>query len=126
MSPKLKMKIVMNDTEYPLRDINADFDNNHYAEFYSMFMNFSQNYYGIDPLINKSVITPIAYKDLFPLFYFDVSKQSERVNQSVVDVTVKMQFSAAVGNNEVFAYALVISDRRLKFQSDGKKMTVLY
>ena len=121
-----KMKIVMNDTEYPLRDINADFDNNHYAEFYSMFMNFSQNYYGIDPLINKSVITPIAYKDLFPLFYFDVSKQSERVNQSVVDVTVKMQFSAAVGNNEVFAYALVISDRRLKFQSDGKKMTVLY
>jgi len=56
---------------------------------------------------------------------FNVSKQSERINQGVVDVTVKMQFSENVGDN-ARACALVISDRRLKLESDGRKMHVLY
>ena len=44
---------------------------------------------------------------------------------SVVDIKIRMRFAEYVGAN-VVAYALVISDRRLKFQSDGKKMNVIY
>ena len=54
------------------------------------------------------------------MFYFDVSKQS----QSVVDIKIRMRFAENAGAN-VVAYVLVISDRRLKFQSDGKKMNVI-
>ena len=116
----------MNDTEYPALDINNNFTTNQYVHFYKMMVDFSRDFYGIDPLVGGSgAITPLTYKELFPLFVFNVSKQSERINQSVVDVTVKMQFSQNVGAH-ARAYALVISDRRLKFQSDGRKMNVVY
>ena len=56
---------------------------------------------------------------------FDVSKQSERLTEGVVDLTVMMEFSVAVPAN-TRAYALVISDIMLKFKSDGSKMSVLF
>ena len=120
-----RMSVVMNDTEYPALDVGSNFTKHQYMHFYKMFIDFARDFYGIDPLISSSSVTPQAFKDLFPLFIFNVSKQSERINQGVVDVTVKIQFSENVGDH-VKAYALVISDRRLKFQSDGKKMNVVY
>ena len=54
-----------------------------------------------------------------------MSKQSERIRQGVVEIKVRMRFAENVGEH-VVAYALVISDRKLKFQSDGKKMNVIY
>ena len=120
-----KMSVVMNDTEYPTLDINTNFTKNQYMQFYKMMSDFSRDFYGIDPLVGDSAITPLSYKELFPLYVFNVSKQSERMNQGVVDVTIKMQFSQNVGAN-ARAYALVISDRHLKLESDGRKMQVLY
>ena len=90
-----------------------------------MFTEFARDYYGLDPQTVSNFVDIITYKEEFPVFYFDVSKQSERVNQSVVDIKIKMRFAENVGTN-VVAYALAISDRRLKFQSDGKKMNVIY
>ena len=56
---------------------------------------------------------------------FDASKQSERLTEGVVDLTVRMEFSANVPANTQ-AYVLVIIDRMLKFKSDGSKMNVLF
>ena len=80
---------------------------------------------GLDPLIVGKYVDIITYKEEFPVFYFDVPKQSERLSQSVVDIKIRMRFAENVGAN-VMAYPLVISDRRLKFQSDGKKMNVIH
>ena len=56
---------------------------------------------------------------------FNVSKQSERLKTSVVDIQVKATFNtAAPARTE--AFAVVISDKFLNFQSDGQKMSVLY
>ena len=79
----------------------------------------------MDSLISNSNISPADYKTLFPLFVFDVSKQSERLKNSITDITIKAQYSENVPANTQ-AYALVISDRILKFQSDGKKMAVVF
>ena len=120
-----QVSVVLNDTKYPARDIIADFKKHKYVEYYKMFTEFARDYYGLDPLTVSNFVDIITYKEEFPLFYFDVSKQSERVSQSVVDIKIKMRFAENVGAN-VVAYALLISDRRLKFQSDGSKMNVLY
>ena len=90
-----------------------------------MFTEFTRNYYGLDPLTVSNFVDIVTYKEEFPIFYIDISKQSERISQSVVDIKVKMRFAENVGNN-VTAHALLISDRRLKFQSDGRKMNVIY
>ena len=85
----------------------------------------TRDYYGMDPLTSGSAIHPLAYKELTPLFVFNVSKQSKCHNQGIVDITMEMQFSVN-GAANTKAYALVKSDRRLKLQIDGKKMNVLY
>ena len=75
--------------------------------------------------MSNTTINPPDYKDLFPLFVFDVSKQSERLKLGVVDISVVMTFEKNVPAN-TFVYGLMISDRKLKFQSDGKKMNIVY
>jgi len=79
----------------------------------------------MNDLITHSNITPANFKDLYPLMVFDVSKQSERLKSTVVDVQIKATFNAAVLANTV-AFAVVVSDRMLQFQSDGKKISVVY
>ena len=90
-----------------------------------MFTEFSRDYYGVDPLTVSNFVDIITYTEEFPVFYFDVSQQSERVSQSVMDIKIRLRFAENAGAN-VVAHALVISDRRLKFQSDGKEMNAIY
>ena len=89
-----------------------------------MFSGFAQNYYGIDPLNSANFMDPLTYKTLYPIFYVDVSKQSERFRQGVVDVTINMRFNGNGIPQKVVAHALIISDRRMIFKSDGHKMNI--
>jgi hypothetical protein len=79
----------------------------------------------MDQLITQGNITPVDYKELYPLMVFDVSKQSEKLKSSVVDIQIKANFNAAVPA-DTQAYAVIISDKLLNFQSDGQKMSVVY
>jgi len=69
-------------------------------------------------LISSPNITPADYKELFPMFAFDVTKQSIELKNSVTDIQTKAQFSANLAENTE-AFAVVISDKSLIFQSDG-------
>ena len=68
---------------------------------------------------------PADFTDLHPLFVFDVSKQSERLKDSSIDVYIRAQSDRNVAA-DTQAFALVISDRILQFESDGRKMSVVY
>ena len=70
-------------------------------------------------------MNPNAFKSHYPIHIFNVSKQTERLTVGVVDLTVRMEFTANVPANTQ-AYALVISDRMLKFKRDVSKMSVLF
>ena len=120
------MSVVLNSTKYPPLDANASFAKHQFTSFYKAMTEFTRDYYGLDPLVGGCGLHPIEYKELTPIFIFNVSKQSERLNRGVVDVTVEMQFAPNGVAANTKAYALVISDRQLKLQSDGKKMNVLY
>ena len=119
------MYVLLNNVRYPAIDFNADFAKNHYENLYKNLADFRQKYYGIDSLVSNIDVDPVTYKELFPIFVFDLSKQSERLQQGVVDITVEMMFNGNVAPHTV-AYAMLISDRKLKFQSDGKKMNVIF
>ena len=47
------------------------------------------------------------------------------MTEGVLDLTVRMEFSANIPANTQ-AYALVMSDRMLKFKGNGSKMSVLF
>ena len=78
-------------------------------------------------LFAGSAVSSATFKLLYPIHLFDISKQSERLTEGVVGLTVRMEFGANEGapaNTQ--AYAPVISDRMLKFKCDGSKMSVLF
>ena len=90
-----------------------------------MPLNLDLKFFNMDELISNPNISPAHYKELYPLFLFDVSKQIEKLKYSTTDIQIKMHFSAnALAATE--AYAVLISDRLINFQSDGNKMSVVY
>ena len=119
------MQVWLNHFRYPSVDMATDFAKEQYASVYKSFYDFASRYYGIDKLLADSAASPAAFKSLYPIHIFDVSKQSERLTGVVVDLTARMEFSANVLANTK-AYALVISDRMLKFKTDGSKTSVLF
>lgn len=119
------MYIMLNQERYPAVDYNLSFPNQQFSRAYRDAAIFSEKFYGMDQLVTQSNITPSDFKELFPIMVFDVSKQSERLKSSVVDIQIKAIFNAAVPAGTE-AFAVVISDRMLNFQSDGQKMSVVY
>ena len=119
------MQVMLNHYRYPSVDMPTDFAKEQFVGVYKSFYDFASRYYGIDNLYAGSAVNTIAFKSLYPIHVFDVSKQSERLTEGVVDLTVRMEFSVAVPANTQ-AYAIVISDRMLKFKSDGSKMSGLF
>ena len=119
-----QISIQLNDTTYPAQNIIANFAKHQYVQYYKMFIDFARDYYGLDPLTCGNWVDMITYKEEYPIFYFDVSKQSERLNNGVVDLMVRIKFGVQT-EQHVRAYALIISDRRIKFGGDGNKMNII-
>ena len=119
------MYIMMNQERYPAVDYNLSFPNQQFSRAYYNAATFSEKFYGMDQLVTQSNITPADFKNLFPMMVFDVSKQSERLKSGVVDIQIKATFNAAVPAR-TSAFAVVVSDKMLNFQSDGAKMSVVY
>ena len=115
----------LNSDRYPAVDYNLSFANQTFSTVYGDAALFGLKFFGMDELITQSNITPSDYKTLYPLFTFDVSKQKEKLKFSVVDIQIKANFIENVPANKR-AFALVISDKMLSFQSHGNKMSVIY
>ena len=114
--------VTLNAKRYPDTDYNNDFIKNQYSRIYGDATLFRKKFFNMDELVSNSGIDPINYKDLFPLYLFDVSKQSEKLKTSVSDIHIKASFGNNPGDNTM-AYAVIISDRLFHFVSDGSKIT---
>ena len=87
-------------------------------------LNLELSFFNMDELVSNPNISPSDYKILYPLFLFDVSKQSEKLKYSTSDIQIKMEFNDSVDPGTE-AYAVTISDRLVNFQSDGNKFSVV-
>ena len=117
--------VTLNSDRYPAVDYSLSFANQTFSRVYGDAALFGVKFFGMDELITQSNITPSDYRILYPHFTFDVSKQKEKLKSSVVDIQIKANFTENVLANTK-AFALVISDEMLLFQSDGNRMSVVY
>ena len=115
--------IELNGISYPSLPLNIDYTKRRIAGAYKTITDFITNYYGIPE--NQSSISVTEYSTLFSLHIIDLTKQPERIKLGVMDLTVRATFRAAI-DKTTQAFALVLSDRILKFESDGNKMHVIY
>ena len=119
------MYVMLNSTRYPAADYNIDFLENKFSRVYGDVANFRSKFFNMDELISNPNINPSDYKDLYNLFLFDVSKQSEKLKYSTTDIQVKMDFRDPIPVG-VQVYGVIISDRLINFQSDGNKFSVVF
>ena len=117
--------VMLNSIRYPTTDYNISFLAQKFSRVYGDAAEFRSKFFNMDELVSNPNITPSDYKTLYPLFLFDVSKQSEKLKYSTTDIQIKMHFIANVPLNTQ-AYAVIISDRLINFQSDGNKFSVVY
>ena len=120
--------VTLNAKRYPDTDYENDFTTNKYSRIYGDAALFRKKFFNMDELISNPGINPDNYKHIYPLYLFDVSKQSEKLKTSVSDIHIKASFGDAPGggNNppaDTIAYAIIISDRLFHFVSDGSKIT---
>ena len=115
---------MLNSTRYPTVDYNIDFAKNMFSRVYGDAAEFRSKFFNMDELISNPNFTPLEYKLMYPLFLFDVSKQSEKLKYSTTDIQIKMDFKDnPPANTQV--YGVIISDRLINFQSDGNKFSVI-
>ena len=120
----INMYVMLNSTRYPAADYNIDTPKNDISRVYGDVANFRSKFFNMDELISNPNINPSDYRDLYNLFLFDVSKQSEKLKYSTTDIQVKMFFRGNVPEG-VQVYGVIISDRLINFQSDGNKFSVV-
>ena len=117
--------VMLNSMRYPTTDYNISFDEQRFSRVYGDTANFRSKFFNMDELVSSPNIHPSDYRYLYPLFLFDVSKQSEKLKYSTTDIQIKVHFSAGMAANTQ-AYAVIISDRLINFQSDGNKFSVVF
>ena len=117
--------VMLNSMRYPATDYNISFLAHKFSRVYGDAAEFRSKFFNMDELVSSPNITPADYKTLYPLFLFGVSKQSEKLKYSTTNIQIKMHFSANVAANTQ-AYAVIISDRLINFQSDGNKYSVVF
>ena len=117
--------MTLNAERYPAVDFNAGFTQCRVARVYKEAAEFRKKFYSMESLLSNGGINPSDFIDLYPLFVIDVSHQSERLKESTVDIQIRADFERNVPANTQ-AFALIISDRILQFESDGQKMSVVF
>ena len=120
--------VTLNAKRYPDTDYDNDFTINQYSRIYGDAASFRKKFFNMDELVSNCGIDPIEFKNFYPLYVFDVTKQSEKLKTSVSDIHIKASFGdglagAANPPDGTIAYAVIISDRLFHFVSDGSKIT---
>ena len=84
--------VTLNAKRYPDTDYNIDFGENKFSRVYADASLFRKKFFNMDELVSNHNINPVDYKNLYPLFVFDVTKQSEKLKTAVSDIHVNFFF----------------------------------
>ena len=115
---------MLNSNRNPTLDYNLSFLAQQFSRAYGDAAEFRCKFFNMNELISNPSFTPSEYKTLYPLFLFDVSKQSEKLKYTTTDIQTKMEFNKNVPAGTE-AFAVTISDRLIKFQSNGNNFSVV-
>ena len=71
--------VTLNAKRYPDTDYENSFTINKYSRIYGDAALFRKKFYNMDELISNHNINPVNYKNLYPLFVFDVTKKKRKI-----------------------------------------------
>ena len=119
-----QMTIEVNNVQFPVNPVEANFTENDTGFFYTMQKQIRENYLQLPSTYTEgNIISPMNYRTLFPIFAFDVSKHDFSVGAQSVTTKLNMRFRAKVPAN-VTARIAYFSDRTLELVTDGSGLDI--
>ena len=119
------INVSLNSVKYPKTDYRISFTRHQFSRVYGDAALFRSKFFNMNELVSNPNFTPAEFKDLYTLFLFDVSKQTDRLQYSTTDIQIEVNFIPNAPANTV-GYAVLLSDRLAHFQSDGSKFSFEY
>ena len=86
----------LNPTRYPMADYNISFLATKFSRVCGDVAEFRSKFFNMDELVSNLNISPSDYRNLCPLFWFDVSTQSEKLKYSTTNIQIKRHFNVNV------------------------------
>ena len=120
-----KISVSLNSIKYPKTYYRISFDKYQFSRIYGDAAIFRSKFYNIPPSVSNPNIFSGEYKDLYPLFFIDVSKQTDSLQYSTTDIQIEVETTVNIPA-ETIGYAVLLSDRLAHFQSDGSKFSFEY
>ena len=81
---------MLNSTRYPTADYNISLVATKFSRVYGDVAEFRTKFFNMDELVSNPSITPSDYRELYPLFLFNVSAQSEKLKYSTTDIQMRI------------------------------------
>lgn len=106
------LKLYLNSNTYPYDNLNLNFNKNHFAILYDMYVKFQESYYG--KIISEPCLSLANFLKIAPLIVIDCSQQNESLKYGSVDIRLEFETSSNVAA-ETTAYCLIIHDRLVTY-----------
>ena len=119
-----QMTMEVNNVQFPISPVPADFEENDLGMFYTMSQQVRENYLQIsDAYTEGNMLNPASFRDLFPVYVLDVSKQNFTVGAKSVSTKLNIRFQKATPPNMTVHIAWY-SDRTLELATDGSCLNI--
>ena len=118
------MTIKMNNTQFPAKPIKANWTENDNGFFYEMQKHLRENYLQYPGTYNEgNMLNPVNFKDLCPIYCFDVTKQEYKVGSKTVTCELHVHFNNQTGAG-LKVFVAWYSDRTCELFTDGKELNI--
>ena len=94
-------QVLLNQSRYPIDPIRLDITRNYFSEAYNAYKNVCRDFAVTEPL------NPNDWRNLYPIFCFDLSAQNADIKRNGCDVTINIE---KTGSDSLTAYAVVLED----------------
>lgn len=119
------LSVSVGSEKYPSEMYKLNISDNQFKIVHRDMSHFKAKYTGFPSDLVSCNVSATEWKNLFPIYIIDISKQSERLKTASPNVIVNMTFKQApAANTRIFA--ITISDRKLKMKSNGNSFKLVY
>ena len=120
------VNVYINGDNYQLMDYNNNFNENRIGRWYNEFKKFKMSY--ANEFSENDMVSYEDFRNLYRLYVFDISKQSEVINNGIANVRLEFNFNSALptaAETQIDLYCVSFFDRVWKLKSDGTKQYIV-
>ena len=113
------LQVLINQTLYPLYPLKINIGSkNIFSEGFEAYVEMCKNF-GTSPQLN-----PKDWRDLYPIFCFDLSSQSEDIAKNGCDITIEMEKNRS--DLKLKAHAVLLVETENKIEVNNGRMVGIY